>query len=139
MNSSLMRINSEARVSISVMRPWPTLLFPDHKNCDPTSPGAPSKSFLQAGSILAHGDQGCQLWKSFTWANTVTGGAFIVVERVIRKSFGRMDTMTMNRTIIAATVINIGISIVVLFGARFGHSIIRRTDKTVKDTVFNIF
>src|SRR5258708_1623942 len=98
-----MRTNSLGRLSISVMVPSPTSLLPDHLKMAPVPSDGPSKEFLAAGSSFAQGDQACQLWKSFTCANTSDGGAEIVAVRVTRNSAGCMATTTTNTTTIAAS------------------------------------
>src|SRR5207245_9898944 len=80
-NSSLILTSSLGRLSVIVMRPSPTLLFPAHANIAPWPAGAPSNEFFAAGSSFAHGDQACQLWKSLTCVNTAGAGAAMVVLR----------------------------------------------------------
>src|ERR1043166_4540276 len=64
----------------------------------PVPAGGPSKVCFMVGSSLAQGDHASQLWKSFTWANTIGGGAEIVALRTTRYSGGCSAT-TIRKTI----------------------------------------
>jgi|GEM_PF-6259665 len=75
-NSSLILIKSLGRLSVIVMLPSPTSLFPAHLKMAPIPADRPSKVTLAAGSSFADGDQASQLWKSFTCANTWPDGLF---------------------------------------------------------------
>src|ERR1017187_4810006 len=83
-NSSLIRIRSCGRLSVIVMLPSPTLLFPAHEYFAPIPAAAPSYVFFIAGSSFPHGFHASHLRKSFTCANTTAAGAATVPLRVIR-------------------------------------------------------
>src|SRR5215813_9725850 len=102
---------SFGRLSVMVMRPSPTSLFPDHQKAAPVPAGAPSYAVFAAGSALSQGDHASQLWRSFTCANTCSGGAEIVVVRATRKLAGCHATTTSSTTAIKARVMRIFASI----------------------------
>ena len=56
------------------MRPSPTSLLPAQMKTAPSPDRGPSNVALALGSSFAQGDQASQLWKSFTCANTRSGG-----------------------------------------------------------------
>src|SRR5438445_13642012 len=87
-NSSLILTSSLGRLSVIVMRPSPTLLFPAHANIAPWPAGAPSNEFFAAGSSFAHGDHACPSGKSLTRGRTAGAGAEIVGLRSPRDSGG---------------------------------------------------
>src|ERR1700712_5285188 len=90
-----------------VMRPSPTLLLPFQVITVPGPEFGPLKVLFVLGSILAHGDHASHLWKSFTFANTTSGGAAMRAARVYRKSDGRVATTTTNRTTMTESAIKI--------------------------------
>src|SRR5687767_10654316 len=54
-NSMLMRTSSPGRLSVIVIFPSPTSLFPTHEYTAPTPAVGPSYVFFIAGSTLSHG------------------------------------------------------------------------------------
>ena len=99
--SSLIRIRSFGRLSVTVMRPSPTSSLPAQMKTAPSPERGPSNVALALGSSLAQGDQASQLWKSFTCANTRSGGAATAAVRATRYSLGCMAT-TMRKTTTSA-------------------------------------
>ena len=64
----------------------------------PAPAAGPSKVVFALGSSFAHGDQACQLWKSFTKAKTSAAGAFMVADRSTRNSPGWKAATMANTT-----------------------------------------
>src|SRR3977135_3409970 len=76
--STLIDTSSLGWLSVTTMRPSPTLSLPDQVKPASLPAGAPSKPILALGSSLAHGDHACHWCRSFTCANTVAAGAAMV-------------------------------------------------------------
>src|SRR5512134_176736 len=102
-NSSLKRIASFGRLSMMLMRPSPTSLFPAQDMLAPVPAAGPSKLSFACGSFFAHGDQARHLRSSFTCANTAGAGAANVAERDTLNSSGRVAMYATSATMTTAT------------------------------------
>lgn len=92
-NSNLNLMKPSGWLSIIVMLPTPTLLFPDQCMIAPVPVWGPSKVFVASGSSFAQGDQASHCFRSLTRTKMVAAGAAIFSERLIRKSEGCRATI----------------------------------------------
>jgi hypothetical protein len=104
-NCNRIRIISHGLLSVIVVFPAPTWLFPDHWYSAPTPSGGPAYVFLIFGSYLSQGDHFGQCRKSFTSGKIADGSAAIDIERVTRNGPGRLEMNTANRPIMTTSPI----------------------------------
>src|SRR5688572_26638155 len=81
---------------------------------------APVKVRFMFGSILSQGDHSPHRWKSFTIANAMSAGAWIVAERCTENSDGRVEMMPASATTATARPMRI---FLIMGGSLYGSGL----------------